>query len=89
MTNLFDFLLGKKQKSANQAKERLQLVLVHDRTNLNSSTLESMKDEIIDVISRHIDIDTKLVSIEISKDGRQQRLLADIPIRGPKGRRRH
>jgi len=89
MTNLFDYLLGKKQKSADQAKERLQLVLVHDRTNLNSSTLESMKDEIIDVISRHIDIDSRSVSIELNRVGRQQRLVADIPILGPKSRRRH
>ena len=88
MTNIFDYLLGKKQKSANQAKERLQLILVHDRTNLTSTTLESLKDEIIDVISRHIDIDSRAVSIEINKDGRKQRLVADIPIRGPKGRKR-
>lgn len=88
MANLFDYLLGKRQKSASQAKERLQFVLVHDRTNLTSSALESLKDEIIDVISRYIDIDSKSVLIEINKDGRNQRLVADIPIRGPKGRRR-
>ncbi len=84
MGKVLNFLLGRETKSANQAKERLQLVLVHDRTNLNSSTLEEMKDEIIEVISQHIDIDTQGVSIEINKDGRQQRLVADIPIRGPK-----
>ena len=87
MGKFLDLLLGREKKSANQAKERLQLVLVHDRTNLTSSTLEEMKDEIIEVISRHIDIETKAVSIEINKDGRQQRLVADIPIRGPKRRR--
>jgi cell division topological specificity factor len=87
MANVLDYLLGRKQKSANQAKERLQLVLVHDRTNLTTSTLESLKDEIIDVISRHIDIDSQAVSIEINRDGREQRLVADIPIRGPKRRK--
>ena len=87
MGKVIDFLLGRETKSANQAKERLQLVLVHDRTNLTSSTLEEMKDEIIEVISRHIEIESREVSIEINKDGRQQRLVADIPIRGPK--RRH
>lgn len=87
MGKVINFLLGRETKSANQAKERLQLVLVHDRTNLTSSTLEEMKDEIIEVISRHIEIESREVSIEINKDGRQQRLVADIPIRGPK--RRH
>jgi len=88
MTKVFDYLLGRKQKSASLAKERLQLVLVHDRTNLTTSALESLKDELIDVISRHIDIDSRAVSIEINKDGRHQRLVADIPILGPKGRKR-
>ena len=88
MTKVFDFLMGRKDKSASQAKERLKLVLVHDRTNLTSTTLESLKDEIIEVLSRHIDIDSKAVSIKINKDGRQQRLVADIPIQGPKRKRR-
>jgi cell division topological specificity factor len=87
MSNVLNYLLGRKSKSAHQAKERLQLVLVHDRTNLTTSALETMKDEIIEVISRHIDIDSSAVKIEINKDGREQRLVADIPIRGPKRKR--
>jgi len=88
MTDFIERLLGRNRKSANQAKERLQLVLIHDRTNLTNSAMEALKDEIIDVISRHIDIDPEAVNIEMNKDGRQQRLIADIPIRGPKRRGR-
>jgi cell division topological specificity factor len=88
MSNVLDYLMGRKQKSANKAKERLQLVLVHDRTNLNSAALESLKDELIEVISRHINIDSQAVSIKINKDGREQRLVADIPILGPNRRKR-
>jgi cell division topological specificity factor len=88
MTDFIERLLGRNRKSANQAKERLHLVLIHDRTNLTNSALEALKDELIDVISRHIDIDPEAVNIEMSKDGRQQRLIADIPIRGPKRRGR-
>ena len=88
MADFIERLLGKNRKSANQAKERLQLVLIHDRTNLNSSALEALKDELIEVISRHIDIDPESVNIEMNQDGRQQRLVADIPIRGPKRRGR-
>jgi cell division topological specificity factor len=84
MGNFIDLLLRRKSKSANRAKDRLQLVLVHDRTNLTSTSLDELKDEIIDVISRHIDIDSRAVSIQVTKDGRQQRLVADIPIRGPR-----
>jgi cell division topological specificity factor len=88
MSDFIDRLLGRKRKSAFQAKERLQLVLVHDRTDLTSSGLETLKDEIIEVISRHIDIDPSAVNIEMNQEGREQRLIADIPIRGPKRRGR-
>lgn len=88
MVDFIDRILGKNRKSAYQAKERLQLVLVHDRTNLTMSALEDLKDELIDVISRHIDIDPAAVNIEMNQEGRQQRLIADIPIKGPKRRNR-
>jgi len=87
MSRFIDRLSGRNRKSARQAKERLQLVLIHDRTNLSQSVLEIMKDEIIEVISRHIDLEPEAVRMEITKDGRQQRLIADIPIRGPKRQR--
>ena len=88
MSDFLDRLLGRNRKSADQAKERLHLVLIHDRTNLTNSALEDLKDELIEVISRHIDIDPSSVNIEMNKDGRQQRLIADIPIKGPKRRGR-
>jgi cell division topological specificity factor len=87
MSDFINRLTGRKPKSASQAKERLQLVLIHDRTNLTSSVLETMKDEIIEVITRHVDIEPDTVKMEINKDGRQQRLIADIPIKGPKKKR--
>ncbi len=87
MVDFIERIFGKNRKSANQAKERLHLVLVHDRTNLTNSALADLKDEIIDVISRHIDIDPASVNIEMNQEGRQQRLIADIPIKGPKRRR--
>ncbi len=87
MSDFIGRLTGRKRKSAYQAKERLQLVLIHDRTNLSSTVIETMKDEIIEVISRHIEIEPDTVSIQLNKDGREQRLIADIPVLGPKKRR--
>ena len=70
-----------KKKSANEAKERLKLVLIHDRTDITSGSLEEMKDEILDVISNHVRIDQSKVKFSIEHDGREQRLIADIPIK--------
>ena len=80
------FLFGRK-KSANNAKERLQLVLIHDRTDLTPSQLDALKDDLINTISRHVDIDPGAVSINVAQDGRVQRLLADIPLRSATRRR--
>ncbi len=42
-----------------------------------------MKDELIQVISRHVEIDPGCVNIEMAQEGREQRLIADIPIAAP------
>jgi cell division topological specificity factor len=72
--------LRRKQKSASKAKERLQLVLIHDRTDLSPGVMEDMRDEIIEVISRHIQVNRDAVQIRVQQDGREQYLLAEIPI---------
>jgi cell division topological specificity factor len=83
--NFFERLTGK--KSASSAKERLQLVLIHDRTDLTPAMLEALKDDLIAAISKHIEIDPSSVRIEVERDGRAQRLMADIPLRGATRRR--
>lgn len=80
MNTIWDRVLGRERHSANQAKERLKLVLIHDRTDLSSGTMERLKDELIEVISRYVDIDASAVRIDMKQDGREQRLLADIPL---------
>jgi cell division topological specificity factor len=69
------------KKSANTAKERLRLVLIHDRSTLPPGAMEELRDELIEVISRHVDVDRSSVRLEIAQDGRSQRLLADIPLK--------
>jgi cell division topological specificity factor len=49
--------------------------------------MDALKDELIQVISRHIEIDPNAVRIDLSQEGREQRLIADIPLR-PTHRRR-
>jgi len=87
MANFWERLLGRDQKSARQAKERMKLVLIHDRTDLTPSAMEALKDELISVISRHVEIEPDQVRIEMAQDGREQRLIADIPLRAARRRR--
>lgn len=84
--SLFDKLFGKKN-SADSAKERLQLVLVHDRTDLTPAEFASLRDDLLATISRHVSIDEEAVQIDVEHDGRSQRLVADIPLKAVSRRR--
>jgi cell division topological specificity factor len=91
MSNFFDRLLGRspRETSARTAKERLQLVLIHDRTDVPPAVMDLLKDEIITVISRHVDIDREGVEITLTQNQRENRLVANIPLLdAPKGGRK-
>jgi len=87
MDNFINRIFSREPSSADEAKERLRLVLINDRTDLSSAALESLKDDLLEVLSRYIQIDPKTMHIDITQDGRQQRLIADIPIAGPVSRK--
>jgi cell division topological specificity factor len=86
VSSLFDRVAGRK-RSAESAKERLKLVLIHDRTDLTPAELDALKDDLLRTIARHIEIDPEAVQIGVERDGRSQRLVADIPLRGVTRRR--
>jgi len=87
MANFIARLIGR-DRSASTAKERLQLVLIHDRTNLPPGVLENLRDEMIRMISQHIEIDASGVVLQMTQDGHEQRLIADIPLKIDRKRRR-
>ncbi len=74
-------LRGEPQPSSRDtAKQRLQLVLVHDRNQISPGMIEIIKDEIIAVISKHIEIDTAGVQVSFTHGERENKLVADIPL---------
>ena len=87
MDNIFNKIFSKEPSSAEQAKDRLRLVLSSDRTDLSAAAMENLKDDLLEVLSRYIKIDPDAMQIDITQDGRQQRLIADIPIAGPLSRK--
>lgn len=75
-------LTGRRRKTSSGvvAKERLRLVLAHDRSKISPALLDTLKDEIIAVISRHVAIDADGVRVTFSRSTRETRLVADIPL---------
>ena len=88
MANFLQSLFGGGQKSADTARERLRLVLIHDRTDISPAVIDAMKDEIIAVISRHVDINRDAVEINLTHTNRESRLVANIPLLSANPRKR-
>jgi cell division topological specificity factor len=84
MMGFWDRLLGRKPTSGQVAKDRLQLVLVHDRAGLSPEVIEQMRDEIIEVLSKYVDIDHQEMEISLSQGRGQSTLIANIPIHPPR-----
>lgn len=82
---LMDFF--KKKNSSDVAKDRLKLLLVSDRASCSPEMMEQIKNEIIQVISKYMDIDTEGLDIQItqtdseSDNGKVPALFANIPIK--------
>ena len=73
--------IGREHASSGKvAKERLRLVLAHDRTSISPALVETLKDEMIAVISRYVAIDPDNVQVTFSQSRRESRLVADIPL---------
>jgi cell division topological specificity factor len=79
---------GRKETSSSVAKERLQLVLVHDRSNLTPQQVDAMKEEILEVIARYVEFDRELVDIDLRTTERENMLYATVPIQPLAPRRR-
>ena len=76
---IFDFFKKSDNQSKNIAKDRLKLVLIHDRAMLPSGVLEDMKDDIIAAISKYVDIDRDSLAKSPEKK-RRTTLIANIPL---------
>jgi len=80
-------LFSRNQPSKHVAKERLKLVLIHDRAESSPQLLEMLKNDIIEVISKYMDIDEGIdisISNTVSEDGNVPMLMANIPVSGIK-----
>lgn len=87
IVDLFKFFT-KNDKSKNTAKERLKLVLIHDRTNISPQFIDNLKIDLLEVLHKYVEIDESEVNIQFTRTRREcdnmpiQAIVANIPIKG-------
>ena len=77
---LSKFFGGGNDGSSQKAKDRLKIVLIHDRTDISPQLLDSLREEIVDVLAKYMDIDTRKIEINLDHDDNAVALVANIPI---------
>jgi cell division topological specificity factor len=81
--SLLGRLIGHREPPSRQvARDRLQLVLVHDRIRLPAAEMAALKDELVAVLSRYFCIDTDGIEITFTQSRRMNRLIAEVPLVG-------
>jgi cell division topological specificity factor len=88
MRNLFQKLeasleeiLGRGKKSKEDAKQRLKFLLIHDQVDLSPAQLDQMRDEIMAVVARYLEVDTTGVEFKLNREEGQIALVSSVPVR--------
>lgn len=82
---VFEFMVGRKKPTPGEmAKERLKVVLVHDRLKVNPEVLEMIRAEVLSVISKRLEVDEQQMQVLLTREGGSDKLQTDVPIRRQK-----
>lgn len=81
MLDLVERILRRNPPSSSLAKQRLKVILAHDRSGLTPQMLEAMRAEILEVVARYVEIDDGEMEISLESDEGVTALIANLPIR--------
>lgn len=70
-----------RNRSGAVAKDRLQVVLMGDRTDLSPELMENLRQDIIEVIRKYVEIDEPRIELEFEREDRSVALVANIPVK--------
>ena len=82
MRTFFNRLLrARATNSKDDAKARLKVLLIHDQVDLTPAQMERMKREIMDVITRYVEVDDDNVQFRLNREEGNVALVSSVPVR--------
>lgn len=80
MSGFLDKLFGGGKNSKDVAKDRLKLVLIHDRASLSPSMMENLRKDLVQVISRYLEFDEGALDVQMAEQDDMTMLEVNIPV---------
>lgn len=68
------------ENSKDVARNRLRVVLMQDRTNLTPELMERMRKELVDLLSKYVEMDKEALELNLEQEGDQMALMLSIPV---------
>jgi cell division topological specificity factor len=85
LLDIFNRLFGRESTgSKDVARERLRLVLIHDRSVVSPELINALKADLIQVIQQYMDIDVESLLVNLENEDDSMALIANIPIKSLK-----
>lgn len=83
MIEILNRIFGRESASSKEiARERLRLVLVHDRASMSPEFINALKEDLIKVIREYLEIDEDSLLVDLENDDNSVALVANIPVKG-------
>ena len=71
---------GGSDSSGQKARDRLRIVLIHDRTDISPQLMEELRRDMIGVLTKYMDIDTSKIELDLDRDEQAVALVANVPV---------
>lgn len=78
--SLFGQTVQKEENTKNVACNRLRVVLMQDRTNITPELLQRMRKELIELLSKYVELDKEALELNFEQEGEQMALMLSIPV---------
>jgi cell division topological specificity factor len=80
MRDILNRFFKTRQSSKDEAKQRLKFLLIHDQVDLTPAQLDQMKDEILQVITKYVEIDVEETEIRLERSDDSIALVSSVPV---------